>query len=84
MAGLLAWCVGDFVFVRFRPPPVFEATLLMFPVAVGLVARAAFSHVEPGGRFMLVLAAVVLACGVAVVLVLLVGIPFHFWIGGRL
>jgi hypothetical protein len=85
-AGFVAWCILDFVLVRFAPSRIhdFDWLGLLFPVAVGIAGAVSLRHVELGSRLALSIVVAVLASVGAGVLVLFFGIPFHFSIGGKL
>jgi hypothetical protein len=86
IAGFVAWCAADWAYVHINAPLMgsFDWLLLLFPLAVGCTGAAALRHLPSGSRIGLSLLAALLASGVAVALVLFFGLPFHFWIGGRL
>src|SRR5712691_7000118 len=86
VAGFVAWCILDFVFVRFAPARIhdFDWVGFLFPVGVGVAGAAFLRHLEVGSRVALSIAAAVLASVGAGVLVLFFGVPFHFSIGGKL
>lgn len=84
--GLLGWCVLDFVLVKFAPSHIhdFDWTLILFPFIVGgagLVLLRRPGSPPPVG---LAIVAAIVAIILAVLLIPLIGIPFHFAIGGKL
>jgi len=86
LAGFVAWCATDFLYVRVKPTWIddVERLLLLFPLVVGLVAAVVLRHLRLGPRITLSIAAPVAASVLALLLIVFLGIPFHFWIGGGL
>jgi hypothetical protein len=89
VAMFAAWCVGDYVLVRFAPSRIndfgindFDLAFALLPFAVGYSSAVVLRHVKLGARVGLSIAAAVLASIAAALLVLFVGLPFHFLIGG--
>ena len=84
VAMFAAWCVLDYVLVRFAPSRIhdFDWALRLLPFAVGYSSAVVLRHVKVGARVGLSIAAAVLASIAAALLVLFFGLPFHFSIGG--
>ena len=85
-AGFLLWCALDLIYVRVSPNlyGLDAVAILVFPLAMVLISDRALAHVESQKRFGLALGVAVVASLVAASFILVLGMPFHFWIGGRL
>src|SRR5215510_3727251 len=83
--GFVAWCALDFVLVRFAPSRIndFDWLMLPFPFVVGGTAVGLLRHGNLSRRLGLAILAAIMACILAVVLILFLGISFHFAIGGH-
>ena len=81
--GLLVWCVLDFMLVRFDIRG-FDWLMLLFPFAVGAAGAGLLRQSDGSARVGLAVLAAILASIIAVALILFLGIPFHFAIGGAL
>lgn len=84
--GLVAWCILDFVLVTFAPARIhdFDWALACFPLAVLPAGLYVFRDLGSAAQVGLSIAVALAASVVAVLLVLLLGIPFHLSIGGNL
>ncbi len=82
------WCVLDYVTVRVLPYPDrvrdFDWIAFGFPVLPFVVARLAWRSEPWERRLSLSVASTVVACLLAGTLIVMLGIPFHFSIGGDL
>jgi hypothetical protein len=84
--GLVAWCLLDFIFVKFAPARIhaFDGLFLYFPMAVVAAGFWVFRNLGLAARIGLSMAAALAASVLAILLVLFLGIPFHLSIGGSL
>lgn len=84
--GFLGWCALDFILVRFAPSRIhdFDWLVLLFPGVVGAAGAGLFRQRDPSTRLILAIVAAIVASIIAVALILFLGIPFHFAIGGKL
>ncbi len=84
--GFLAWCGLDFVLVRFAPSQIhhFDWLILLFPFAVGVGGAGLLRQSDGSPHVGLATAAAIVASIVALALILFLGLPFHFAIGGNL
>ncbi len=84
--GFVCWCVLDFVTVRVLPYPGhardFDWLVVAFPVVTFVLAAVALKSESYAPRFRLSLASTVLACLLALLLIVRLALPFHFSIGG--
>jgi hypothetical protein len=85
--GFVFWCVLDFLTVRVLPYPDhvrdFDWLSVAFPVVPFVVAAVALKPESYARRFWLSLASTVLACLLALLQIVTLGIPFHLSIGGQ-
>jgi hypothetical protein len=85
LAGLGAWCFADLLYVKYSAArDIGGGYLIAFAVVLFAAALFHFRGATAGVRVVLSSLAMLLACVAAIGLILLVGIPFHLWIGGRL
>ncbi len=84
--GFVCWCVLDFVTVRVLPYPGhardFDWLVVAYPILAFVLAAVALKSESYAPRFRLSLGSTVLACLLALLLIVILGLPFHFSIGG--
>ncbi|MGN6369403.1 MAG: hypothetical protein ACTHN5_14185 [Phycisphaerae bacterium] len=82
----VGWCVLDFILVHFAPSrgADFDWVLFLFPVASVVAGILVFRGRDIATRVGLAIAVAVFGSLLAMPLVLVFGVPFHFFIGGTL
>lgn len=85
-AGVLGWCVLDFVLVKFAPSQMhdFDWMMILFPFIVGGAGLVLLRRPDSPPPVALAIVAAIVASILAAVLIPLIGVPFHFAIGGKL
>jgi len=82
----VVWCVLDFALVRYFPSHIhdFDLAILLLPILVAVVGIIVLRDKRLGLRVLLSVLATIIATVFAAVLIVSVGLSFHFSIGGTL